>query len=112
MHSYTISDISKEYHALDSDVYQYVNTGGAKDNIKVEINYSLRSHILPVTRRPVEILGIFKPVAVLMLDPIEVFAAKIAALLSRAAARDLYDVNNMVRLGLFDETLIDLLRSV
>lgn len=32
----------------------------------------------------------------------EIFAAKTNALMSRAAARDLYDFNNMVYYGLFD----------
>jgi len=110
MNGYVRSEKSKEYHTLDSDVYQYTNAGGVKDNIKIEINYSLRSHILPITRRPIETLGVFKPATVLILDPIEIFAAKIVALLSRTAARDLYDVHNMVSFGLFDETQMDLLR--
>ncbi len=36
------------------------------------------------------------------LAPMEIFAAKTNALISRAAARDLYDFNNMVYYGLFD----------
>jgi predicted nucleotidyltransferase component of viral defense system len=110
MNGYTRSEKSKAYHTLDSDVYQYINTGGVKDNIKIEINYSLRSHVLPLLTRPIETLGVFSPVKVLSVDPIEIFSAKIAALLSRAAARDLYDAKNMVYFGLFDETQTDLLR--
>jgi len=111
MNDYIRSDKSKEYHTLDSDVYQYTNTGGVKDNIKIEINYSLRSHILPLSKRSIETLGIFEPAEVLSLDPMEIFAAKISALISRAAARDLYDVNNMVTFGLFDELQADMLRK-
>ena len=111
MNDYIRSDKSKEYHTLDSDVYQYINTGGVKDNIKVEINYSLRSHILPLSKRPIETLGIFEPVEVLSLAPMEIFAAKISALVSRAAARDLYDANNMVTFGLFDETQAEMLKK-
>ena len=48
---YTLSPKSKNYHALDSFVYEYVNCGGVKDNIKIEINYMLRCHVLPVARR-------------------------------------------------------------
>ena len=29
---------SKQYHALDSFVYEYQNAGGMKDNLKIEIN--------------------------------------------------------------------------
>ena len=111
MNDYIRSDKSKEYHTLDSDVYQYTNTGGVKDNIKVEINYSLRSHILPLSKRPIETLGIFESAEVLSLDPMEIFAAKISALISRAAARDLYDANNMVTFGLFDDSQAEMLRK-
>jgi len=88
MNGYTRSDKSKVYHTLDSDIYQYINSGGVWDNIKVEINYSLRSHVLPISKRPIETLGVIEPINVLALDPIEVFASKISALHSRAAARD------------------------
>ncbi len=39
------------------------------------------------------------------------FASKIVVLSSRAAARDLYDLNNMIYFGLFDETDLTLLRK-
>ena len=35
MNDYSRSDKSKEYHTLDSDVYQYINAGGVSDNIEV-----------------------------------------------------------------------------
>jgi predicted nucleotidyltransferase component of viral defense system len=111
MRGYVLSEKSKQYHALDSSVYQYTSAGGVKDNIKIETNYSLRSHVLPFSRRPMETLGVFTPVTVLTLDPVEIFAGKIVALLSRAAARDLYDINNMVYFELFDEMQTDTLRK-
>ena len=36
------------------------------------------------------------------LEPVEIFAAKANALMSRAAARDLYDFNNMIYFDLID----------
>jgi predicted nucleotidyltransferase component of viral defense system len=111
MNGYTRSEKSKEYHTLDSDIHQFINTGGVRDNIKIEINYSLRSHILPIYKRPIETLGIFEPIKVLVLDPLEIFASKISALHSRAAARDLYDAHNMVYFGLFDESQTEMLRK-
>lgn len=48
---------------------------------------------------------------VLTLTPMEIFAAKANALMSRAAARDLYDFNNMVHYGLFDESELEMLRK-
>lgn len=41
----------------------------------------------------------------------EIFAAKVNALMSRAAARDLYDFNNMEYYGLFDETEREVFRK-
>jgi predicted nucleotidyltransferase component of viral defense system len=112
MRKYSLNELrSKHYHALDSYVYKYINTAGVNDNIKIEINYSLRSHILPFVLLPVETLGIFAPVKVLSLAPVEIFAAKIVALFSRAAARDLYDVNGMIEQRLFDESMSATLRK-
>ena len=34
---YILSSKSKNYHALDSFVYEYVNCGGVKDNLKIEM---------------------------------------------------------------------------
>lgn len=102
---------SKRYHTLDSFVYYYTNAGQVRDNIKVEINYSLRSHPLPLQVRPLKTPGLVKPANVLSLAPLEIFAAKTAALLSRAAVRDLYDMNNMIYYRLFDKDQEELLRK-
>jgi hypothetical protein len=67
--------------------------------------------VLPLTRRPISTLGVFEPINVLSLDPIEIFAAKIVALLTRAAARDFYDVHTMVAHSLFNEGQMEMLRK-
>jgi len=89
---YTLSTRSKQYHALDSFVYEYVNAGGMRDNLKIEINYMLRCHVRPLTRRTVELPWRDGLLTVLCVDPLEIFAAKAVALMNRAAARDLYDM--------------------
>ena len=90
---------SKCTYILDSFVYSYINAAGNSDNIKVEINYSLRCHVLP----PVDVTAlasdIFSSFPVRILATVEIFASKIVALSGRAAARDLYDLNNMVYYG-------------
>ena len=101
---YTLSTKSKNYHALDSFVYEYVNCGGVKDNIKIEINYMLRCHVLPVARREVKLPWNEEKLTVLSVAPLEIFASKTVALLTRTAPRDLYDMYNMVKYGLFDES--------
>ena len=101
---YSLNLKSKQYHALDSFVYEYINAGGMKDNLKIEINYMLRCHVLPVSRRLVHLPWNDTELMVLSVDPMEIFAAKTVALLNRAAPRDLYDMFNMQKYGLFDET--------
>jgi predicted nucleotidyltransferase component of viral defense system len=101
---YELSGKSKSYHSLDSFVYTFVNSAGVRDNIKLEINYSVRCHVLPLAVRPIETMGVFGATNVLSVAPLEIYASKIVALLTRAAARDLFDINKMVVFGLFDES--------
>ena len=85
-------------------MYEYVNCGGVKDNLKIEINYMLRCHVLPVARREVKLPWNEEKLTVLSVAPLEIFASKTVALLTRTAPRDLYDMHNMVKFGLFDES--------
>lgn len=106
---YELSPKSKFPHALDSFVFSYTNCGGVKDNIKVEINYSLRAHILPVEQVNTTVLG--KTVCVRRLAKAELFASKIVALLSRTAPRDLYDIHNMIKQSVFSAEEKELLKK-
>ena len=108
---YVLSGKSKQHHALDSFVFEYQNSGGMKDNIKIEINYMIRCHILPVTRRKVNLPWLSEELSVLSVAPMEIFASKIVALLNRTAPRDLYDIHNLLELGLFDESEQDMLKK-
>lgn len=108
---YTLSPKSKSPHSLDSFVYDYINSAGMKDNLKIEINYSLRSHVLPTQRIKMQsdiLEGTFE---VNTISPAEIYASKTVALLTRAAARDLYDMNYMIRYGLFDEKELEQYRK-
>jgi len=103
---------SKKTHILDSFFYSYANASGGTDALKIEVNYSLRTHVLPTVIRSVELLGgSLGRVDIHSVHPIEIFASKIVALLSRAMARDLYDLNNMVYHGIFDESELPLLKK-
>ena len=108
---YVLSPKSRNYHALDSFVYEYVNCGGVKDNLKIEINYMLRCHVLPEATRKVKLPWSEEPLTVFSVAPLEIFAAKTVALLTRTAPRDLYDIHNMVRYGLFDESEEEMFRK-
>ena len=96
---YTLGDKSKSYHALDSFVFEYQNAAGMRDNLKIEINYMIRCHVLPVARRVVRLPWLEEVLTVLSVSPLEIFGSKIVALLNRTAPRDLYDIRNMLKLG-------------
>ena len=100
---YTLTARSKSRHSLDSFVFAYRTLSGATDNIKIEINYSLRAHIFDPENRLIIAKAIVPSFLVYSLATCEIFAGKINALLSRTAPRDLYDVYNMIKTGLFQE---------
>jgi predicted nucleotidyltransferase component of viral defense system len=109
---YTKNEKTKNPHSLDSWVYDYIGASGNKDNIKIEINYSLRAHVLQPEKRPIITEHFSGEYRVKTLAPIEIYGSKINALLSRAAARDLYDVGNMIQFELFKESEKTLLRKI
>ena len=99
---YLLAEDSRFMHSLDGYHFQYVNVGGNKDTIKIEINYSLRAHVFESVEVSI-IPRIFDhSMKIITINPIEIFAAKANALLNRAAARDLYDFVNMIDAGLFE----------
>jgi hypothetical protein len=69
--------------------------------IKIELNYSLRSHIIEPVHRKILPDAFDDGMTIRMVAPMEIFAAKGNALISRAAARDLYDWGNMIEADLF-----------
>lgn len=50
---YSLSQSSRFSHSLDAFHFNYINSGGNKDMIKIELNYSLRAHILEPTYRDI-----------------------------------------------------------
>ncbi len=92
-------------------MFIYINLGGIRDNIKVEINYSLRSHLFELEDKSVLSDVIHMEHLITVFSPVELFATKINALLSLAAARDLYDTYNMIDMGLFSKDEYEMLRK-
>ena len=87
---------SRDHFALTSFLFNYINNVGNRDNIKVEINFLDRCHVLPLEKKKILTKGIVEDFQILTLNTIELYASKINALLSRATPRDLYDVNAMI----------------
>jgi predicted nucleotidyltransferase component of viral defense system len=107
---YRLAPGSKHPFSVDSLVFQYTNVIGNLDNIKVEINYSMRSHLLPAETKPIKLHG-FMNVKVRSLSLVELYASKVKALLERGAARDLFDVHNMIQSQVISEEQKALLRK-
>ena len=104
---YSLSDASKSYFALESYVFQYLNNGGNRDNIKVEINFLDRSHILPLEAKPISVLGYTGETSINVLNVYELYGSKFAALLGRSKPRDIYDVYRVINTGLLkDKSLL------
>lgn len=99
--AYQLSENSRFTHSLDAFYYQYQNSGGNRDMIKIELNYSLRAHILEPVHRRILPEAFDDGMTIRMVAPMEIFAAKGNALISRAAARDLYDWGNLIEGNLF-----------
>ena len=108
---YELNSKSKTYHSLDSFVFTYINSAKVKDNIKIEINYSLRTHILPIVQKQIYTKKAFNSVNINVLSPEEIFASKVIALLTRSAARDLYDMNNLISYNIFGDKETNLLKK-
>lgn len=103
---------TKNVHALHSNIYTYQNSSGGIDNLKVETNYMLRSHILGIKPYETKELKGIASTSISCIHPIEIFGTKITALLTRGAARDLYDIRNLVNnLASFSKEQVDMLRK-
>ena len=108
---YQLSPDTKNPHSLDSWVFYYLNAGGNRDNIKIEINYSMRQHVFAPRLRTIKV-DYLQTTEVLTLDPIELFGSKIKALIERHTCRDLYDVYNLLHSDLFHSFDLALLRKI
>lgn len=78
---------------------KYTNLAGNRDSLKVEINWLLRVPIWTPGRLAFRSMFPGEPVDVTVLSREEVVAGKVAALLDRAAPRDLFDVATLVDHG-------------
>jgi predicted nucleotidyltransferase component of viral defense system len=110
---YELISKSKFTYSLDSFVYRYIGVSGNYDNIKIEINYSLRSHIDPTESVDAIHPYFSNDFQIHRLSMIEIVASKINALLTRAASRDLYDIFNVIEDHLIkDEHKVHLRKSI
>lgn len=109
---YVLSKHTRYSYALDAFVISYIPSGGGSDNIKVEINYSMRSHILPLEYKMLDLVVINDPFWVLTVSKVEIYAGKINALLSKNQIRDLYDTYQMINKKMLDSKEIEILKNI
>ena len=110
--AYALSPNTKNPHSLDSWVFYFQNSVGNRDSISIEINYSMRNHIFPIEKKKINMEFLNANYEVNTLSTIELFGSKIKALIERAAARDLYDVQNMLKYNVIQPDKQDLLRKI
>jgi predicted nucleotidyltransferase component of viral defense system len=107
---YTIDPKSRFTFTLDSYLLKYTNAAGSRDNIKIELNYSSRIQILePVNYKLSS--KVIDNESILALNKVELYGSKIAALIGRTTARDVFDVFQLIKNQILQGNEIDLLKK-
>jgi predicted nucleotidyltransferase component of viral defense system len=91
-----VTRMPAEDHAGGKWRLRYAGALGQNGTIEVDLNYLLRVPLWPVGRRDAARVGSFGAAAIPVLDLHELAAGKLAALLSRHAARDLFDAHRLL----------------
>ena len=52
---YTVGKLGKELHTLDQWTFNYRSIAGNNDHIKMELNYGIRNHFLPVVSKEINL---------------------------------------------------------
>lgn len=110
MKGYTVDPKSRFTFSLDSYILKYTNAIGRPDNIKLELNYSNRISLLEPVYYSIN-SSIIGNTTILGLDKSELYGTKIAALINRTTARDIYDVYEMIMHNIIDKDAVSYLRK-
>lgn len=108
---YILGNNSKNHHALDSFEFFYQNAAGNRDNIKIELNYMLRTHVFDCVNSTLRVDCLGLSVPVMSLSLVDLLGSKTAALINRGKPRDLYDFKNILQAGLINSENIDIYRK-
>jgi predicted nucleotidyltransferase component of viral defense system len=74
----------------------YVASTGGSGNLELDVNFMLRTPLWSPTIAECFPVGSFKAASVTVLDPHELCAGKLAALLARSANRDIFDAHRLL----------------
>jgi hypothetical protein len=91
-----------EEHAGGKWSLRYENAPGRSGNLEVDINFMFRVPLWPVTTRDSHPIGTWRATGIPVLDHHELAAGKLAALLARRQARDLFDSHRILRMDNLD----------
>jgi predicted nucleotidyltransferase component of viral defense system len=89
-------------HAGGKWSLRYENAPGQSGNLEVDINFMFRVPLWPVTIRDSYPVGAWRATGIPVLDHHELAAGKLAALLARRQARDLFDSHRILRMDNLD----------
>lgn len=93
-------------HAGGKWYLRYKSALGHNENLELDLNFMYRVPLLPLVTADSHPIGSYRGTQVCLLDIHELAAGKLAALLSRRASRDLFDVRGLLTSALVDrETL-------
>jgi hypothetical protein len=74
----------------------YVASTGGSGNLELDVNFMLPTPLWPPRIAECQPVGSFKAAPVTVLDPHELAAGKLAALLARSASRDIFDAHRLL----------------
>ena len=98
---FTVRRMPQE-HAGGKWSLRYENTFGRSGTLEVDINFMFRLPLWPVTTSDSHPVGTWRATGVPVLDHHELAAGKLAALLARRQARDLFDSHRLFRMDNLD----------
>lgn len=82
-------------HAGGKWSLRYPSSLGQNGNLEVDLNYMFRSPLWPVVKRDSRSVGSYQSSGIPVLDIHELAAGKLAAILARHQARDLFDAHKL-----------------
>ncbi len=91
-----------EEHAGGKWSLRYESAIGQGGNLEVDLNFMYRIPLWPVTSMNSHSVGSYRATGIQILDLHELAAGKLAALLSRRQARDLFDSHQLLHIGALD----------
>ena len=89
-------------HAGGKWIYRYASALGGAGTIEIDINYLFRGPLYGVDRMASVPIGSYRATNVPVLDIHEIVAGKMVALVTRRAARDLFDAHRIIAMPNLD----------